>query len=276
VLDQEGYVEKENNPEVEQSMIDFTDLEKSSALFTDVMFPNKDQLFTVSEDTPAELTTISDVRELYANILLARSTDRSPAWDALFEKLQASEDKNLFIDFINESVQNIKENHGDQPTLPTNVPQVYLEKSITASISALLNISKEQNIVDGQVSEFTLRYLTDLTTALYLKGDIQESDIQVINNGGAYFATFAINESTVSTLLEVTNGKYSPLEVLQAMKTVGENIQEENIENNPEYQTIIADYKTFFKNEKISDKYIDKVSQFSIEDQKTMYQAFNL
>jgi len=138
--------------------------------------------------------------------------------------------------------------------------------------------SKQSYYSDTQkVSEFTIRYLTDLTTALYLKGDITEDDIQVINNNGAYFATFAINESTVSTLLEATDGKYSPLTVLQAMKPVGENLQEENLENNPEYQTIIADYKTFFKNEKIADKYQSKISSsLSVDLQKDMYNIFKL
>lgn len=113
VLPQEKYVENQNNIETAESMIDFSQLEKSSDIFSDVMFPNKDQLFMVSEDTPAELKNISDIRELYSNILMSRSTDRSPAWDTLFEKLELSEDKNLFIDFINQAVKNIKENHGD-------------------------------------------------------------------------------------------------------------------------------------------------------------------
>lgn len=258
VLPQEEYVENQNNVETAESMIDFSELEKSSDVFSDVMFPNKDQLFTVSEDSPAELTSISDIRELYSNILMSRSTDRSPAWDALFEKLEASEDKTLFIDFINKSVQNIKENHGDVEWIPTNVPQIYLEKSITASISALLNMPKEQTVIDWKVSEFTLRYLTDLTTALYLKGDIQESDIQVINNNGAYFATFAINEQTVSTLLDATQGKYSPLAVLQSMQTVGENLQEEEIS--------LAG---------ISLDYIKDVEKYTPEVQKLFMEIFN-
>ena len=58
VLDQEKYVESQNNPETTESMIDFSELEKSSDVFSDVMFPKKDQLFTVSEDSPAELQSI--------------------------------------------------------------------------------------------------------------------------------------------------------------------------------------------------------------------------
>ena len=127
---------------------------------------------------------------------------------------------------------------------------------------------KEQTVTDGKVSEFTLRYLTDLTTALYLKGDIQESDIQVINNNGAYFATFDINENTVSTLLDATQGKYSPLAVLQSMQTVGENLQEETVLLAGVPEDVLPDVEDQpIQNQKIFMKYFtENSSKFSWEE----------
>jgi len=41
-------------------------------------------------------------------------------------------------------------------------------------------------------------------------------------------------------------------------------------------QDIITEYKTFFKNEKIAQKYLNKVSMLPIDDQITMFKAFSL
>ena len=134
---------------------------------------------------------------------------------------------------------------------------------------AILN-SEQRDIVsqNTQVSKFTLRYLTDLTTALYLKGDIQESDIQVINNNGAYFATFTINEQTVSTLLDATQGKYSPLAVLQSMQTVGENLQDETVLLAGVPEDVLPDVKDQpIQNQKIFMKlFTENSSKFSWEE----------
>ncbi len=269
VLNPKGYVENQNNIEKNNNTISLNEVVKSSkdpedALFWDLRFID----YTVSENDPAKVDTLFQLRDLFTNVIMSRISNRQQDWENKIMSLEDSPQKELILGFINDAIENIKTQFADQPNqLPTNVPQIYLEKAITASISSLLNSDKELIVNESQSEEFVLRYFTDLTVALYLKWDLSKDQIQVLEKDlwewkVAYFSTFKLNNQTVQKLLAVTDFENAQ-KIVSAMNTVDKNTTVEEPE---------VEYVSF---EWVNEEYIWDVEKYPLELQKIFMDIFN-
>ena len=269
VLNQKDYVENQNNIEKMNNTILLNEVVKSSkdpedALFWDLRFID----YTVSENDPAKVNTLPQLRDLFANVIMSRITNRQQDWENKIMSLEDNPQKELILGFINDAIENIKTQFADQPNqLPTNVPQIYLEKAITSSISSLLNSDKELIVNESETEEFVLRYFTDLTVALYLKWDLSKDQIQVLEKdlwewNVAYFSTFKLNNETVQKLLAVTDFENAQ-KIVSAMNRVDKNV----ILEEKELQYVSLEW--------VDENYIWDVQKYPLELQKIFMDIFN-
>lgn len=135
-------------------------------------------------------------------------------------------------------------------------------------VFALLNHTQRHVFAqEAHVTEFTLRYFTDLTVALYLKWDLSKEQIQVLEKDlwewkVAYFSTFKLNNETVQKLLAVTNFENAQ-KIVSAINTVDKSTRLAE----KELQYVSLDW--------VNKEYIWDVEKYPIELQKIFMDIFN-